>query len=587
MDNKASIMKEKKLDHFETVYKESLLSKPQEINITVTEEHIYGTGYISDQIGTQEQEELYSEFTLSLAEITKMYVNINSKIAPLYIQCEDNTKGTMNRHRIILPGFNDSENEKIIKAVEDAKAKLESVSKDTDGHVDNQASVYNEKRLAYFESSFRENVLSRPQDVNITVTPQHIYGTAFMCDQKGVVEGDPVYSRFTCSLDQITKIYINNNSKMAPIYIQCDMEVNGVMNRRRIILPKFPDNDAIIKAVTEAKKEFDSKLEMQRESEKNRKIMELEARRKKQDDEFENLTSGYKDMIKAENNRVPKVASDPKPASAPKPAPAPAPKPAPAPAPAPKPTPAPAPKPAPAPAPAPKPAPAPAPKPAPAPAPAPKPAPAPVPKSAPAPAPAPKPAPAPAPAPEPVPQHNSGSLTVEDILGLDDLLGIHDENITTVESFMDEISEEPGEEALNSMPIETIQKNPDKIEELTIPYETNKIELEEARGEVRAEDGFEEIDPTKEIAKKLTPKPAAVPAAESSDDEAEQTAKAEAEQEKIRAIKEEIIVNTDGKDMSLEEFETAVKKLKSMLDGGLISENEFAVEKKKLLKLLY
>ena len=36
-----------------------------------------------------------------------------------------------------------------------------------------------------------------------------------------------------------------------------------------------------------------------------------------------------------------------------------------------------------------------------------------------------------------------------------------------------------------------------------------------------------------------------------------------------------------------EDFETAVKKLKTMLDSGVITESEFAVEKKKLLKNLY
>jgi len=46
-----------------------------------------------------------------------------------------------------------------------------------------------------------------------------------------------------------------------------------------------------------------------------------------------------------------------------------------------------------------------------------------------------------------------------------------------------------------------------------------------------------------------------------------------------------VVPNTES--MSLEDFESAVKKLKSMLDNGVISESEFAVEKKKLFKLLY
>ena len=39
--------------------------------------------------------------------------------------------------------------------------------------------------------------------------------------------------------------------------------------------------------------------------------------------------------------------------------------------------------------------------------------------------------------------------------------------------------------------------------------------------------------------------------------------------------------------MSLEEFQTAVMKLKSMLDSGVMTNEEFAAEKAKLLKCLY
>ena len=65
-------------------------------------------------------------------------------------------------------------------------------------------------------------MLSKPQDINITVTAQHIYGTAYICDQTGVKEDDPTYSRFTCGLGEITKIYINNNNKMAPNVLNCN-----------------------------------------------------------------------------------------------------------------------------------------------------------------------------------------------------------------------------------------------------------------------------------------------------------------------------------------------------------------------------
>ena len=158
--------------------------------------------------------------------------------------------------------------------------------------MDNQASMYSEKKLAYFETVYRESKLSKPQDVNVTVTANHIYGVAYICEQQGIIEEDPVYSRFSCGLEEITKVYINNNNKMNPIYIQCDDTSKNVINRKRIILPCFPDNDAIVKVINDAKAEVDEKLEKQREAEKNQKIKQLEARRRAQDDEFEMLTSG-------------------------------------------------------------------------------------------------------------------------------------------------------------------------------------------------------------------------------------------------------------------------------------------------------
>ena len=39
--------------------------------------------------------------------------------------------------------------------------------------------------------------------------------------------------------------------------------------------------------------------------------------------------------------------------------------------------------------------------------------------------------------------------------------------------------------------------------------------------------------------------------------------------------------------MSLEDFQTAVKKLKSMHDEGLLTDEEFSEEKSKLMKFLY
>lgn len=68
-------------------------------------------------------------------------------------------------------------------------------------------------------------------------------------------------------------------------------------------------------------------------------------------------------------------------------------------------------------------------------------------------------------------------------------------------------------------------------------------------------------------------------------------AKAEPKQEEKPAEKKEkavdIPIPKDGEKMSLEEFQTAVKKLKAMHDEGLMDDEEFASEKSKLMKFLY
>lgn len=446
--------------------------------------------------------------------------------------------------------------------------------------------MYSEKKLAYFETVYRETKLSKPQDVNVTVTAEHLYGVAYICEQTGTKEEDPVYTRFSCRLDEITKIYINNNNRMNPIYIQCDNNIRGVISRKRIVLPCFNNSEAIVKIISDAKAEADKKLEQQREKEKNQKLKEIEARRKAMDDDFERMTSGYKDMIK------PKAAADAeaKPAvEEPKPAPAPVPAETRA-----------------------------EPKPAPAPAPAP------VTETRTAP----KPAPAPAPVAEP--QSSGGSITVEDILGLDDILGITPV-VPANEFVMDALEDIPNEEELDAIPEEIVQKDPDEIEGISAPVEVPD-EIEPSREEKKVE-GFAELDTNAEIAKKLTSKsPKAAPAPEPVEEEeadeikeepkpveaeeetesAEEEVKAaeaeekaepaEAEEESapvVAEIKEEpksepkimeklsVVPETKGSDMSLDDFETAVKKLKTMLDNGVITESEFAVEKKKLLKNLY
>ncbi|MCH5194288.1 MAG: SHOCT domain-containing protein [Oscillospiraceae bacterium] len=482
--------------------------------------------------------------------------------------------------------------------------------------MDNQASVYSEKSLAHFESSYRENMLSKPQDVNITITAMHIYGVAYIWEQKGTKEEGPNYMRFTCGLEEITKIEINRGNRNSPIYIQCDDTTKSVITRKRIILPNFSNSAEIVEVLTEAKKELEAKLEVQRANEKNQKLKDLESRKKAADDEFESMTSGYKDFKKSlEKPPVPEVKEEPAPKAEVKPEPAPAPEPKPAPKPAPAPAPAPEPKPKPAPAPAPAPEPKPAPKPAPAPALAPEPKPEP--KPAPEPEPKPKksdpasalklaPAKAlptkPAPAPEPKPAAESepapaiegidtkGSITVDDILSLDEFLGIHAEE-TPADMFMESIESEPDEESLDSsLPEEILQKKPADIEELAVPQmPEDKDEPAPAKpAKKQFEGSIEELNTNVEIAKKLSAKNEPKPAPKKEEPKPEPKAESKPEEEKVS---EPPIVNNDidkdGKDVSLDDFETAVKKLKTMLDNGVITESEFAQEKRKLLNLLY
>ena len=480
--------------------------------------------------------------------------------------------------------------------------------------MDNQ-SVYTEKKLGYFESVYKESMIAKPQDVNITVTPNHIFGVAYIWEQKGTKEEGPNYMRFTQGLEEITKIEINTNNRNSPIYIQCDDTSKSVVNRKRIILPSFKNNDEIVKLITDAKTELDKKLEKKRAEEKNQKIKELESRKKAMDDEFENMTSGYEDFKKSIAGEHSAKASE----AAPKAEPAPDKKEAPKSAPAPKAAePAPAPKPAPAPAPAPKPAPAPAPKPAPAPAPAPKPEPAPAPK--PAPAPAPKPAPAPAPAPKPahasaikpvtVPDIKDdldilddyaqttvpapppgGPVTVDDILSLDEYLGISN-NDSSAEDFMAAIESEPDEKAIDSIPEEVLQKRPADIDELVIPdnikevSEPKIVAKSEPKAAAKAPSAAIEELTTEEIAKKLA-KPAQPEWKRTPEHmEKKPAPKPEPKPEPVNEPAEPILEKS-GVDMSLDEFETAMKKLKSMLDNGVITESEFAQEKRKLLSNLY
>ena len=117
----------------------------------------------------------------------------------------------------------------------------------------NEANIYNEEKLAYYESLYRPSVLAKPQEINLTITSAHIYGQGFVCEQKGTQEGDLEYCRFNCSLDQITKVFVNDNKKSSPLYIQLEDTSRGFMNRKRIILPCLDKIEKIVEKIYDVK----------------------------------------------------------------------------------------------------------------------------------------------------------------------------------------------------------------------------------------------------------------------------------------------------------------------------------------------
>ncbi|MGN1415722.1 MAG: SHOCT domain-containing protein [Oscillospiraceae bacterium] len=129
----------------------------------------------------------------------------------------------------------------------------------------NQTSIYNEKKLAYYEATYKLSVLAKPQDVNLTLTAAHIYGLGYIMEQNGTKEGDPVYTRFSCGLDEITKVYINENSRQSPLYIQCDTMNKGVLFRKRIIIPCLKNASAVVDEILSVKKQYDEKMEKSKE----------------------------------------------------------------------------------------------------------------------------------------------------------------------------------------------------------------------------------------------------------------------------------------------------------------------------------
>lgn len=388
--------------------------------------------------------------------------------------------------------------------------------------MDVQANVYSEKKIASYETVYKENILSKPLDINLTVTAAHLYGIAFVCDRKGTKEGDPEYMRFVCDLGDITKVFVNNNNRNAPIYVQCDREVKGVYNSHKIILPNFNNTDEIVKLINSAKDDFDKKNVKKRPAVKTEeeKAKERERLRKAADDEFKQLTENYTELEKKKSAASAKATKVPEPEKA------------------------------------------------------------------------------------PVPEKKtklSDDFIVADILGLDDFdSDMRADNPKTEKPDMEDAFEELVVPDIADLPDAESVENPG-----VIPNESfAEINLEEFKPK--------EIKKPEEAAQKpkaapVPPKPAVHEAKsdfnssgkmyssmyssqakpepkESPKEEKVKPAAAPKAEKKLEAPK--IDLPESGK-MSLEEFQTAVKKLKTMLDEGVLTDEEFANEKSKLLKFLY
>lgn len=123
----------------------------------------------------------------------------------------------------------------------------------------NQSSVYSEKKLGYYEGSFKLGAFAKPQDVNLTLTAEHIYGLAYIMEQNGTREEDPVYTRFTCSLDEITRVYSSDNPRQTALYVQCDKVNKGALFRKKIVVPGVKNSDEAVTEILAAKEKYDEK----------------------------------------------------------------------------------------------------------------------------------------------------------------------------------------------------------------------------------------------------------------------------------------------------------------------------------------
>lgn len=361
------------------------------------------------------------------------------------------------------------------------------------------SSVYSEKKIAAYESLFKESSFAKPQEVYLTITVAHLFGQAYIMEQQGTKEGDPIYSRFVCPLEEITKVYINDNVKSSPLFIQCDTNVKGVVHRKRIIVPCLENVASIVEQIEEVRALHMEKYEAAQQKQMDRKREALEAARLKEQMEREarEKIPPLPSVEKIKEDIPVSVVEEPVPVPVPE-------------------------------------------------KPAEKAAASDIPKEIPKP---------------------EISEPVKDIKSVKALNSEIEASIKALESFSSqavlkhEAKPMPKKPVLEPEPIPVKEQEPESVPELK-PLVTETVpEPEEIKPEP-AKELEKEIPAPVEVkpAPVVTPAPAAPAPAK---------------------------VNPNGAAMGLDEFQTAVKKLKSMKDSGVISDEEFAAEKKKLLASLY
>ncbi len=394
--------------------------------------------------------------------------------------------------------------------------------------MDDQTNVYSEKKLASFETIYKENMFSKPLDITVTITAAHIYGAGYICVQKGTKEDDPEYGKYVCGLEDITKLSINTNNKSFPINVQCDEVEKGVPSRKRIILPHFPNAEEIMRLISDAKADYDRKHAPVKQKTEEEKQKERERLKKAADDEFMNATAGY--------DKPDKKAK------------------------------------------------------------------------------------------------KGDDFTVADILGLDDFTPIVPEE-KKAEPVKEAVNEEPKAEIKEKIKKEAkeepivevpVSETVDSILEAAPAVDISELEdIEEKASDVPLSDSFDEIvipDTSDLPEAQAVENPGYIPSEtieeigivdiseeafvepkivgshkteapkKQEEKPVQEEKKPEPKQESAAAKQEkkvDIEAPKDGEKMSLEDFQTAVKKLKSMHDEGLLTDEEFSEEKSKLMKFLY